>query len=157
MENEMTELSEGAAAPDFDLETADGQVKLADFAGKTLVLYFYPKDDTAGCTREAQDFTALTPEFTKAGVTVLGVSKDSVASHGKFAKKYDLTVTLGSDPAGEMVERYGSWVEKSLYGRKYMGIDRSTFLIKDGKVARIWRKVRVPNHAQQVLDAARAA
>jgi thioredoxin-dependent peroxiredoxin len=153
----MTELVAGAPAPDFKLETPDGPVSLADFKGKTLVLYFYPKDDTAGCTKEAQDFTALASEFARAGVTVVGVSKDSVASHGKFAKKYDLAVKLGSDPAGETVERYGSWVEKSLYGRKYMGIDRSTFLIKDGKIVRVWRKVRVPNHAQQVLDAARAA
>jgi peroxiredoxin Q/BCP len=152
----MTDVVEGAAAPDFKLETPEGPVSLADFKGRTLVLYFYPKDDTAGCTKEAQDFTALAPEFAKAGASVLGVSKDSVASHGKFAKKYDLAVTLGSDPAGEMVERYGSWVEKSLYGRKYMGIDRSTFLIRDGKIAKIWRKVRVPNHAQQVLDAAKA-
>lgn len=152
----MNDVAEGAPAPDFQLETADGPVKLADFKGKTLVLYFYPKDDTAGCTREAQDFTALAPEFAKAGVTVIGVSKDSVASHRKFATKYDLAVTLASDPEGETIERYGSWVEKSLYGRKYMGIDRSTFLIKDGRIARIWRKVKVPNHAQQVLEAAKA-
>jgi thioredoxin-dependent peroxiredoxin len=152
----MTTVTEGAAAPDFNLETPDGPVSLADFAGKTVVLYFYPKDDTTGCTKEAQDFTALAPEFAKAGVTVIGVSKDTVASHKKFATKYDLAVKLGSDPAGETVERYGSWVEKSLYGRKYMGIDRSTFLIRDGKVAKVWRKVRVPNHAQQVLDAAKA-
>ena len=152
----MTTVTEGAPAPDFDLETPDGRVKLADFKGKTLVLYFYPKDDTAGCTREAQDFTALASEFSKAGVTVIGVSKDSVASHRKFATKYDLAVKLGSDPSGETVERYGSWVEKSLYGRKYMGIDRSTFLIKDGKVAKVWRKVKVATHAQQVLDAAKA-
>jgi peroxiredoxin Q/BCP len=152
----MTTVTEGAPAPDFALETPDGPVKLADFAGKTVVLYFYPKDDTAGCTKEAQDFTALAPEFSKAGVTVIGVSKDTVASHTKFATKYGLAVKLGSDPSGETVERYGSWVEKSLYGRKYMGIDRSTFLIRDGKVAKIWRKVRVPNHAQQVLDAAKA-
>jgi thioredoxin-dependent peroxiredoxin len=152
----MTTVTEGAPAPDFDLETPDGRVKLADFTGRTVVLYFYPKDDTAGCTREAQEFTSLAPEFTNAGVTVIGVSKDTVASHRKFATKYDLAVKLGSDPTGETVERYGSWVEKSLYGRKYMGIDRSTFLIKDGKVARVWRKVKVPNHAQQVLDAVRA-
>ena len=151
----MTELTEGAAAPDFDLETADGRVKLADFGGETLVLYFYPKDDTAGCTREAQDFTALAPEFAKAGVSVIGVSKDSVAAHRKFTAKYGLAVNLASDPDGQIIERYGSWVEKSLYGRKYMGIDRSTFLIRDGRIARIWRKVRVPNHAQQVLEAAR--
>ena len=150
----MSQLAEGAAAPDFSLETPDGPVKLADFAGKTLVLYFYPKDDTAGCTKEAQDFTTLAPEFAKAGVTVIGVSKDTVASHKKFATKYDLAVKLGSDPAGETVERYGSWVEKSLYGRQYMGIDRSTFLIRDGKLVKVWRKVRVPGHAQQVLDAA---
>jgi peroxiredoxin Q/BCP len=152
----MSNVTEGAAAPDFSLETPEGLVKLGDFKGRILVLYFYPKDDTAGCTKEAQEFTALAPDFAKAGVAVVGVSKDSVASHGKFAKKYDLAVKLGSDPAGETVERYGSWVEKSLYGRKYMGIDRSTFLIKDGKVAKIWRKVRVPGHAQQVLEAAKA-
>jgi peroxiredoxin Q/BCP len=153
----MTNVTEGASAPDFDLETPDGRVKLADFKGRTLVLYFYPKDDTAGCTREARDFTALAPDFAKAGVAVVGVSKDSVAAHRKFAGKYDLTIELASDPSGETVERYGSWVEKSLYGRKYMGIDRSTFLIRDGKILRAWRKVKVPNHAQQVLDAAKAA
>jgi len=152
----MTTVTEGAPAPDFDLETPDGRVKLADFAGQTLVLYFYPKDDTAGCTREAQDFTSLAPEFAKGGVTVIGVSKDTVASHRKFATKYDLAVKLASDPTGETVERYGSWVEKSLYGRKYMGIDRSTFLIKDGRVAKVWRKVKVPGHAEQVLEAARS-
>lgn len=152
----MADVTEGAPAPDFELETADGPVRLSDFAGQTLVLYFYPKDDTAGCTREAQEFTALTPEFAKAGATVLGVSKDSVKSHQKFATKYDLGVKLGSDPEGAVIERYGSWVEKSLYGRKYMGIDRSTFLIRDGEVVRIWRKVKVPNHAQQVLEAVRA-
>ncbi|MBJ7411444.1 MAG: peroxiredoxin [Phenylobacterium sp.] len=151
----MPDVTEGAPAPDFDLETPDGRVKLADFAGKTLVLYFYPKDDTAGCTKEAQDFTALAPDFAKAGVTVTGVSKDTVAKHRKFAAKYDLAVTLASDPGGEVIERYGSWVEKSLYGRKYMGIDRSTFLIRDGKLVKAWRKVKVPGHAQQVLDAAR--
>lgn len=153
----MTDLTEGAPAPDFDLETPDGRVKLADFAGRTVVLYFYPKDDTAGCTKEAQEFTALAPEFAKAGVTVIGVSKDTIAKHRKFADKYGLTIPLGSDPEGAVVERYGSWVEKSLYGRKYMGIDRSTFLIKDGRLQKIWRKVRVPNHAQQVLDAATAS
>jgi peroxiredoxin Q/BCP len=152
----MTDIAEGAAAPDFDLETADGRVKLADFAGKTFVLYFYPKDDTSGCTKEAQAFTALAPEFAKAGVTVIGVSKDTVAKHRKFAAKYDLTIPLGSDPEGAVIERYGSWVEKTLYGRQYMGIDRSTFLIKDGKFAKIWRKVKVPGHAEAVLAAATA-
>jgi thioredoxin-dependent peroxiredoxin len=149
----MTDVIEGAAAPDFSLLTETGAVSLADFAGKTLVLYFYPKDDTGGCTKEAQEFSSLMPQFARAGVSVLGVSKDSLASHKKFSAKYELSVQLGSDPEGALIERYGAWVEKSLYGRKYMGIDRSTFLIKDGKLARIWRKVRVPNHAQQVLDA----
>jgi peroxiredoxin Q/BCP len=151
----MSGPGEGDKAPDFAMETADGPVRLADFAGKTLVLYFYPKDDTTGCTREAQDFTALAADFAKAGATVVGVSKDSVAKHQKFAAKYDLAVRLAADPEGAVVERYGSWVEKTLYGRQYMGIDRSTFLIKDGVVRRIWRKVKVPGHAQQVLEAVR--
>ena len=151
----MTDMVEGAPAPDFDLETADGRVRLTDFPGKTLVLYFYPKDDTSGCTKEAQEFTALAADFAKAGISVIGVSKDSIAAHRKFAAKYDLSVTLASDPEGEIIARYGSWVEKSLYGRKYMGIDRSTFLIRNGVIARIWRKVKVANHAQLVLDAAR--
>lgn len=147
---------EGAPAPDFALETADGAVRLADFRGKVLVLYFYPKDDTTGCTKEAQEFTALAPDFTRAGVTVIGVSKDSLKSHQKFTTKYDLALPLGSDPEGAVVEAYGSWVEKSLYGRKYMGIDRSTFLIQDGVVRRIWRKVKVAGHAAEVLAAAKA-
>ena len=152
----MSGPTEGAPAPDFELETADGPLRLADFRGKTLVLYFYPKDDTPGCTKEAQDFTTLAPQFGKAGASVVGVSKDSLKAHGKFAAKYDLGVKLGSDPEGAVIERYGSWVEKSLYGRQYMGIDRSTFLIKDGKVERIWRKVKVPGHAQKVLEAVQA-
>jgi peroxiredoxin Q/BCP len=152
----MSGPGEGDKAPDFELDTADGPVRLADFRGKTLVLYFYPKDDTSGCTREAQDFTALAPDFKKAGVAVIGVSKDSLASHKKFTSKYDLGVTLASDPEGAVIERYGSWVEKSLYGRKYMGVDRSTFLIADGVVKRMWRKVKVPGHAQQVLEAAKS-
>jgi peroxiredoxin Q/BCP len=153
----MSGPGEGDKAPDFAMETAEGPVRLADFAGKTLVLYFYPKDDTTGCTREAQDFTALAADFAKAGATVVGVSKDSVAKHQKFAAKYDLSVRLAADPEGAVIERYGSWVEKTLYGRQYMGIDRSTFLIKDGVVRRIWRKVKVPGHAQQVLEAVRQA
>ncbi|HEY8617721.1 peroxiredoxin [Phenylobacterium sp.] len=152
----MSEIVEGAKAPDFDLETAEGPVRLADFAGRTLVLYFYPKDDTPGCTREAQEFSALASEFEAAGATVLGVSKDSVKRHANFAKKYELAVRLGADPEGEVIARYGSWVEKSLYGRQYMGIDRSTFLISDGVVRKAWRKVKVPNHAQQVLEAVKA-
>jgi thioredoxin-dependent peroxiredoxin len=152
----MSEPSEGGKAPDFVLETADGPVRLADFKGKTLVLYFYPKDDTTGCTKEAQAFTALAPEFAKAGATVIGVSKDSLKAHQKFTAKYELKLPLGSDPEGAVVEAYGSWVEKSLYGRKYMGIDRSTFLIQDGVVKRIWRKVKVANHAAEVLAAVQA-
>lgn len=152
----MSDVTEGARAPEFELETPEGPVRLGDFAGKTLVLYFYPKDDTTGCTNEAKAFTELAPEFAKLGATVLGVSKDSAASHRKFADKYGLKVKLGSDPTGAVVERYGSWVEKSLYGRKYMGIDRSTFLISDGMVRKLWRKVKVPGHAEAVLAAARA-
>jgi peroxiredoxin Q/BCP len=152
----MSEPTVGAPAPDFTLETASGPVRLADFKGKTLVLYFYPKDDTTGCTKEAQEFTALAPQFAKAGATVIGVSKDSLKAHEKFTAKYDLKLPLGSDPQGAVVETYGSWVEKKLYGREYMGIDRSTFLIQDGVVKRIWRKVKVPGHAQEVLKAAQA-
>lgn len=153
----MSALTEGAAAPNFELQGAAGTVKLADFAGKPLVVYFYPKDDTSGCTKEAQEFTALAAEFAKAGVALLGVSKDSVASHAKFTAKYDLAVPLASDPEGAMIEAYGSWVEKNMYGRKYMGIERSTFLIDaGGKLAKIWRKVRVPGHAAEVLKAAQS-
>jgi peroxiredoxin Q/BCP len=153
----MAEVTEGGKAPDFELAGADGPIRLADFQGRTLVLYFYPKDDTTGCTREAQDFTALGPDFAKAGATVVGVSKDSLKSHEKFRTKYELGVVLGSDPEGQVIERYGAWVQKKLYGREYMGIDRSTFLIKDGVVRKIWRKVKVPNHAAQVLEAVRAS
>jgi peroxiredoxin Q/BCP len=153
----MSGPGEGDKAPDFELATANGPARLGDFKGKTLVLYFYPKDDTSGCTREAQDFTALAADFAKAGASVIGVSKDSVDKHKKFAAKYDLGVALASDPEGEVIDRYGSWVKKSLYGREYMGIDRSTFLIKDGIVRRVWRKVKVPGHAQQVLEAVKAA
>jgi peroxiredoxin Q/BCP len=156
MEEQMSGPAEGDKAPDFTLETKDGPVSLADFAGKTLVLYFYPKDDTPGCTREAQDFSSLADEYAKAGVSVIGVSKDSVKRHTNFAAKYELAIPLGSDPEGATIAAYGSWVEKSLYGRQYMGIDRSTFLIRDGAVKKIWRKVKVANHAAQVLAAAKA-
>ena len=152
----MSGPTEGAAAPDFTLETAKGPIGLGDFKGKTLVLYFYPKDDTPGCTNEAKDFSALSSEFAKAGASVVGVSKDSLKAHDKFTAKYGLTVPLGSDPEAKTIEAFGSWVEKSLYGRQYMGIDRSTFLIQDGVVRKIWRKVKVPGHAQTVLEAVQA-
>jgi len=150
-------LSEGDRVPDVELQGMNGEmVSPADFRGNKLVLYFYPKDDTSGCTREAQDFTALAEEFEKAGTWILGVSKDSPASHARFSDKYGLKVRLASDADGKVCEAFGTWVEKSMYGRKYMGIDRATFLInRDGTVARIWRKVKVPGHAEQVLEAAR--
>jgi peroxiredoxin Q/BCP len=153
----MMSLDIGSPAPSFTLDTPDGPVSLSDFVGKKLVLYFYPKDDTSGCTTEAIQFSALADDFRNAGATVLGVSKDSVASHKKFAAKHNLTVKLGADPEGTTVEAYGAWVEKSMYGKKYMGIDRSTFLIgPDGKIAALWRKVKVPGHADAVLKAAKA-
>jgi peroxiredoxin Q/BCP len=152
----MAKITEGAPAPDFELEGADGPIRSSDFKGKTVVVYFYPKDDTTGCTMEAKDFSALAPEFAKAGVAVVGVSKDSVKSHGRFTGKYGLSVPLGSDPEGKAVEAFESWVQKKLYGREYMGIDRSTFLIEDGVIRRIWRKVKVAGHAQAVLEAAKA-
>lgn len=145
----------GSKAPDFEMATDTGQVKLSDFAGKTVVLYFYPKDDTPGCTNEGKAFSALKPAFDAAGAVVIGASKDSVKSHAKFRAKYDLAVELGSDPEGKVIEAYGSWVEKSLYGRQYMGIERSTFLIDaSGVVRAVWRKVKVAGHAEAVLQAA---
>ncbi|HEY3800630.1 MAG TPA: peroxiredoxin [Caulobacteraceae bacterium] len=150
-------LSPGDAAPDFDLPSDDGRVSLGALKGKTVVLYFYPKDDTTGCTAEAQAFTGAAKDFDSAGAVVVGVSKDSAASHGKFRAKYDLAVKLGSAKDDDVVERYGAWVEKSMYGRKYMGIERCTFLI-DGKgvIRHIWRKVKVPGHAAEVLREAQA-
>lgn len=150
-------LEQGNAAPDVTFVTPDGERSIAAYKGRKLVLYFYPKDDTSGCTKEAQEFTALAGDFEKAGTAVVGVSKDSVASHTKFANKYGLKVELGSDGDGAVCEAFGVWVEKSMYGRKYMGIERATFLIDaDGKIARIWRKVKVAGHAAEVLEAAKA-
>lgn len=151
-------LSEGAKAPGFDLAAdGGGRVTLKDLAGKTVVLYFYPKDDTAGCTKEAIDFSAAEKHFAKAGAVVIGVSKDSAAQHDKFKAKHKLKVSLGADEDGKVAEAYGVWVEKSMYGKKYMGIERSTFLI-DGKgvIRGVWRKVKVPGHVEEVLAAAKA-
>lgn len=152
----MAGLEVGDALPDAVLTTPDGaSVNLRNFAGKPLVLYFYPKDDTAGCTREAQDFTAALPDFDKAGATVLGVSKDTPAKHRKFTDKYALTVPLASDETG-VIDAFGAWVSKKLYGREYMGIDRSTWLFDaSGKLVKVWRKVKVPGHVEQVLAAVR--
>lgn len=151
----MAKIAEGAKAPDFELEAASGPIRLADFEGKTFVVYFYPKDDTSGCTSEAKDFSALASQFAALDVGVVGVSKDSLKSHEKFTAKYDLTIPLGADPQGKVVEAFESWVPKKLYGREYMGIDRSTFLISNGVIRRLWRKVKVAGHAQAVLDAAK--
>jgi thioredoxin-dependent peroxiredoxin len=151
-------VKEGQAAPEFDLPTAGGgRARLADYNGKPLVVYFYPKDDTPGCTKEAQGFAEAYPEFQAAGVALVGISKDSPASHDRFRAKYDLPFMLASDEQGGVVEAYGSWVEKSMYGRKYMGVDRSTFLIDGaGKVRQVWRNVKVPGHVAEVLAAGRA-
>ncbi|MEY4255385.1 MAG: hypothetical protein RLZZ141_612 [Pseudomonadota bacterium] len=147
------QLQPGDRAPAFDL-ASDGEknLTLADLQGKIVVLYFYPKDDTPGCTNQAKGFSALSEDLAKANAVVVGVSKDSVASHKRFRAKHDLTIALGSDPEGGTIEAYGAWVEKSMYGRNYMGIERSTFLIDAGGVVRkVWRKVKVPGHADAVL------
>jgi len=154
----MSAVQEGDKAPDFTLPTdGGGTVTLKQFKGKPVVLYFYPKDDTSGCTKQAIGFTERLGEFEAAGATVIGVSKDSVAKHDKFKDKHGLKITLGSDEEGQVIEAYGSWVEKKMYGKTYMGIDRSTFLIDGkGKLVKIWRKVKVPGHVDQVLEAVKA-
>ena len=150
-------LQPGDKAPDFDLPTDTGRVSLSALKGKNIVLYFYPKDDTAGCTSEALQFSSEVEEFQKLGAVIIGVSKDSVASHAKFRAKHDLTIELAADPMGDIVEAYGAWVEKSMYGRKYMGIDRSTFLNdRESVVREVWRKVKVPGHIKAVMNAAKA-
>lgn len=143
----------GQKAPAFKLpRNGGGEVSLASLKGKVVALYFYPKDDTSGCTREAVDFTALAKQFDKAGAVVLGVSPDSVAAHDKFINKHKLGVTLLADEGRTALEAYGVWVEKSMYGRKYMGVERTTFLIDGkGRIARVWPKVKVAGHAEQVL------
>lgn len=151
------DLKAGDAAPSFDMAAdGGGRIRSADLSGRPYVLYFYPKDDTSGCTNEAKGFTEAAADFAAAGVTVIGVSRDSVASHDKFKAKYALNLTLGSDDQGAVTEAYGVWVEKSMYGRKYFGIERATFLVgADGRIAQVWRKVKVPGHVAQVLGAAR--
>lgn len=151
-------VNEGDLVPDVKLISVEGkEISPADFRSQKLVLYFYPKDDTSGCTAEAQAFSALADAFQDANAWVLGVSKDDSKKHAKFIDKYDLKVQLATDADGSVCEAFGTWIEKSMYGRKYMGIDRATFLIdRDGKVQKVWRKVKVPGHAQEVLEAARA-
>ncbi len=148
----------GDAAPDFNLAAdEEKRIGLQDYRGKTLVLYFYPKDDTSGCTAEAIAFNGLRKEFAKAGAAILGVSPDSTKSHAKFKNKHELGIDLGADGEKTVATAYGVWVEKSMYGRKYMGVERSTFLIgPDGRIVRVWRKVKVPGHAEQALAAVRA-
>lgn len=157
--SQSTGPQEGDRAPEFSLP-ADGDqpVSLADYKGKNIVLYFYPKDDTSGCTKEAIGFTEALKDFEKLDTVVLGVSKDTIKKHQKFKEKHNLGVTLISDEEGSLCNDYGVWVEKSMYGRKYMGIERATFLIDDsGKVKRVWRKVRVPGHVEDVLGAVRGS
>jgi len=146
------------AAPAISLPRDGGEiVNLSDFSGKKVVLYFYPKDDTPGCTKEAIGFTDMIDDFAAADTVILGVSKDSVKKHDKFVAKHELKIALLSDEDGDVCERYGTWVEKSMYGKTYMGIERATYLIgADGKIAQVWRKVRVPGHVEEVLEAARA-
>ena len=151
-------LVEGDTAPDFSLPDHAGHtLTLKSFAGKALVLYFYPKDDTSGCTAEAIDFNGKAKEFAAAGAAILGMSPDPAKSHDKFRTKHDLAIPLASDETKETLGAYGVWAEKSMYGRKYMGVERTTFLIdKAGKIARVWPKVKVPGHAAEVLAAVQA-
>jgi peroxiredoxin Q/BCP len=150
-------LTEGDTAPDFTMPTdGGGSISLSDLKGRPVVLYFYPKDDTPGCTKEACGFRDQLPDFSAVDAEVIGVSKDTVAKHDKFKSKHELNFPLASDEDGSVCEAYGTWVEKSMYGKKYMGIDRATFLIdRDGKIAKIWRKVKVPGHVDDVLKAAK--
>ena len=149
----MTDVTEGQKAPEFSLPTDDGAtIALNELTGKKVVLYFYPKDDTSGCTKQALQFTELKGQFEAENAVIVGVSPDPVKKHVKFKQKHDLTITLAADEEKKTIQDYGVWIEKSMYGRKYMGVDRSTFLIApDGKVAKVWRKVKVPGHAEAVL------
>lgn len=152
--NSRKKLGPGDKAPDFELPGDAGtKISLASFAGKKLVLYFYPKDDTSGCTKEAIDFNGLQGDFKKAGAAILGVSPDTVATHARFKAKHKLGFALAADESKNVLEAYGVWAEKSMYGRKYMGVERTTFLIgKDGRIATVWNKVKVPGHAAAVLE-----
>lgn len=154
----MSELEVGAQAPDIDLTGNGGQnISLAALRGAPAIVYFYPKDDTPGCTKEAIAFTALAAEFDALGIKVIGVSPDTAAKHDKFVAKHDLSVRLAADTETKVSQAYGVWVEKSMYGKKYLGVERATFLVDaNGKIAQIWRKVKVPGHAEAVLEAARA-
>jgi thioredoxin-dependent peroxiredoxin len=151
-------LKAGDPAPQFTLPATGGRdLSLADLRGRKVVLYFYPKDDTSGCTKEAQDFNALRQDFAAADTDIVGLSPDSLKSHDKFRSKYDLDLALASDESKGVLEAYGVWAQKSMYGRKYMGVERTTFLVdRDGRIARIWQKVTVPGHADEVLAAAKA-
>jgi len=157
MADTETHPDSGDKAPDFDLPAAGAEnIRLSAFAGKPVVLFFYPKDDTSGCTVEAIDFTAALPEFGKLGVEVIGMSPDPVKKHDKFRQKHGLETVLVADEEKQALSAYGVWVEKSMYGRKYMGVERSTFLIgADGRIVRAWRKVKVPGHVAEVLAAAK--
>lgn len=151
-------ISEGDKAPGFELPQAGGEiVKLSQFKGKPVVLYFYPKDDTSGCTQQALDFSEQLAAFKAAGAEIIGISPDSMKSHGKFRDKHGLTITLLADEEKSAIQAYGVWAEKKMYGRAYMGVDRSTFLIgKDGTIKRVWRGVKVPGHVEEVLAAVKA-
>ncbi|MBG6147875.1 MAG: thioredoxin-dependent thiol peroxidase [Roseibium album] len=154
----MQQLAIGDTAPSFDLESDGGaRVSLDALKGKPVVVYFYPKDNTPGCTKEAIAFSELIEDFNNLGVTIVGMSPDSAKKHDNFIAKHNLAVRLGADTDTSTAEAYGVWVEKSMYGKKYMGVERSTFLVdKTGKIAQIWRKVKVPGHAEAVLEAAKA-
>ena len=154
----MDQIKPGELAPDFTLPASGGNdIALSAYRGRIVVVFFYPKDDTSGCTAEAISFSALKPQFDALDAVVIGLSPDTVKSHDKFRLKHDLTVELASDEEKQVLQAYGVWVEKSMYGRKYMGVERTTVLIdRDGRIARVWNKVKVPGHAAEVLEAARA-
>lgn len=152
-----TRPGEGDQIPEFALDTdGNGRITSEDLHGSTSVIFFYPKDDTPGCTKEAIAFSSLKPEFDKAGIKLVGISADPPAKHDRFKEKHNLDVTLGADPELESLKAFGVWVEKAMYGRKYYGVERTTFLVgEDGRIARVWHKVKVPGHAEEVLNAAR--